>query len=205
MARLVNMHTAPLDNGHEGPRAARVGPGDVGDFNEANPSVRDWARHGLVRSEGEVLASRAAALGDAPSLAEMVTLREQLATREAVIEDLHARLAARDGERARMEDALGKHAQRTADLEAQLAEARKSVRFDVDMGDVMAKARAEFEPRIAEAEAMLGAKDATIAALQKRVADLEADLATATEPKGTGSAADTTLDPKSRTTKPRGS
>lgn len=181
MARLVNMHTAPLDNARHGQHAARVPPGQVGDFDEANPSVQLWKRARLLVSEGEVLASRAAALGDAPSLAEMVTLREQLATREAVIEDLHARLAARDGERARMEDALGKHAQRTADLEAQLAEVLGA----------SAMGAATVEQR-----------DAAIAALQQRVAGLEADLATATEPKGTGSAADTTLDPKA--TKPRG-
>lgn len=210
MARLVNMHTAPLDNGHEGPRAARVPPGEVGEFNEHNPSVQLWGRQGLVRSEGEVLASRAASLGNAPTVAELVTLREQLAAREALIDDLQSRLAARDTERARMEDALGKHAQRAADLEAQLAEARQGVRVDVDMTALRAQLSAEMDAHVARVERDLGAqlaektealaaRDATIAALQKRVADLEADLATATAPAAGG---DTTLDPKAA--KPRG-
>lgn len=120
MARFVNMHTAPLDNAHVGPKAARVPPGQVGDFAEGNPSVRLWLKAGMLATEGAVLASRAAALGDAPTAADALAMRGEITRLNTVIEDLHARLAARDAEAKRVEDAFGRQGAQIAELEAQL-------------------------------------------------------------------------------------
>jgi len=188
MLRVVNMHTAKVEG---------IRPGHAGDVDPDRAPVRVALEARRLVPEDAVLASRQAALeaGRMPSRAEV----------EAMVAELTDRGA------------------RIADLEAALAEARQGVRVDVDMTALRAQLSAEMDAHVARVERDLGAqlatttealaardatiaaRDATIAALQQRVAGLEADLATATEPKGTGSAADTTLDPKSRTTKPRGS
>jgi chromosome segregation ATPase len=125
--RLVNMTQAPLDNGYHGdgksaPRSARVPPGEVGDFNENNPSVKKWMTLGtkVVATEGQVLASRASALSGAPSVGELVAMREMLSRRDATIEDLLARDSARKGEAERVEKELGRLA---GDLAAAVARA----------------------------------------------------------------------------------
>jgi len=122
MARLVNMHTAALDNAHADQRAARVAPGQVGDFNEGNPSVKLWIKVGMLVTEGQLLASRAAALGDAPSMGELLVLREEVAKRDTVIEDLRARDAARVAEMKRVEARFGELAASHGDADALRAE-----------------------------------------------------------------------------------
>ncbi len=177
MIRVVNMHTAKVEG---------IRPGHAGEVDpeRAPVKVAMTATPPRLVPEEAVLASRQAALeaGRMPTRAELEAMVAELARRAAHI----------------------------ADLERQLEAAGKGVRVDVDMTALRAQLSAEMDAHVALAARDLGAqlaektealaaRDATIAALQKRVADLEADLASATEPKGTGGAADTTTDPKAAT------
>jgi hypothetical protein len=165
--RLVNMHTAPLDNGHSGQRKitdadgqsimveatgfpASVEPGSVGDFNEKNPAVAGWIAARLLISEGELVASRASALVDAPSVLAVAMLKSQLADKDVIINDLRARDQARAEEWQRADARF-----------TELAASHESV--------------ASLEAQIADLTAQLTARNAEIAALH-------ADLAAATAP-----------------------
>jgi hypothetical protein len=119
--RLVNMHTAPLDG---------VKPGETADFDADNASVKQWIATRLLVSEGAMLASRAAQIAGAPSMADLAAARAELADKETVIRDLRARDAARDAEVKRMEQGFAAMAAeleaaraKVATLEADLASA----------------------------------------------------------------------------------
>ncbi len=119
--RLVNIHTLPLNTAAKS-GARNVMPNEVGDFNENNRSVQSWMKLRWLVPEGEVLASRAAALTDAPSVAEMLKLRDQVAAKEVVIVDLQARINARDAEAKRVEARFSELAMKHADADAVAAE-----------------------------------------------------------------------------------
>lgn len=120
--RLVNMTKGPIDNGHKGKAAARVNPGEIGDFDESNKSVAKWISLRMLISEGEVLASRASALSNAPSLGEVLTLKAEVERREVIIADLRSRDEARSAEVKRMEEQFSALTAKNIELAAKAGE-----------------------------------------------------------------------------------
>lgn len=129
MPRLVNVHTGSLET--MGKPNERIAPGSIGDFNDANPSVKQWIRVGWLRAEGELLASRAAALTNAPSIAEMLAVKAELAAAKTTIDNLLAREVAHTEERKRVEKAFGELAEKHADADVAAAKIT-SLQAEVD-------------------------------------------------------------------------
>jgi DNA repair exonuclease SbcCD ATPase subunit len=168
MARLVNMHTAPLGTGHA--HAAEVAPGATGEFNENNPAVKGWIRARWLQPEGAVLASKAAALADAPTRLEVATLRSQLASRDAVLEEMKSIASAQADALQRIEADLGEVAARAQRADALDRDLRAALEQIAQHEAAATAGRA----RIAELETQLASRDA-------RITDLETQL---TEPSG---------------------
>jgi hypothetical protein len=161
--RLVNVHTGPLDNGHNGAgghASVRVAPGAAADFNGDNPSVKGWIAAGLLMPEEAVLASRASALANAPSVAELTSLRAQLAEKEAVINDLRARDATRAAIVTQMEQKVAVMATELAAAKERLAAA------EADLAQATAPSTA---PASGSADAPTSAAGETAAAPSARV------------------------------------
>lgn len=109
LVRLLNMHTAPIDD---------VGPGKVGEFDPDNPVVQIWIRAKRLVSEGELLASRATAIADGPTAAaiaqharraellsaENQELGKQLVSMHEEFERMQARFAEQAAQRAALVD-----------------------------------------------------------------------------------------------------
>jgi hypothetical protein len=171
--RLYNNTDVPMDTGYANKPADRIAPRHVGEFNAENRSIKARIARRELISEGEVLASKAMAMVDAPTLAEIARLRDELSKRETVIEDLRQRDAARIAEMKRVEDRFSEMAAAHADA----ADTNMRARFDASW-----KSREEeFAKQISDMES---AHAAALAAAQAHIAELEATLTAPPAPAG---------------------
>lgn len=102
MQRLVNMTKAPVEGGHP-LKPVPVAPGEAGDFDVTNPSVKILLKAGHLRTESEIIAARAASLADTPTKAQLVILQEELAKAKAQIAEFRTRETTRAAEWKRLE------------------------------------------------------------------------------------------------------
>lgn len=124
MSRLVNMHKARVGNGKTGKDHAMVAPGATADFNTENPSVALMMKgpKPLLVPEGSVLASQALSLADAPTMAELVKAREELAQARAALAEGERLALAHAAERTKIEAAFSELVATNEGLNAKVAE-----------------------------------------------------------------------------------
>lgn len=120
--RLVNMHKARVGNGKAEKEYALVPHGATADFNAENPTIAILLKAGLLVPEGTVLASKALALTDAPSMTELVQLRADLAQARAALAEGERLALAHAEERKRIESAFSDLVAENEGLKAKCAE-----------------------------------------------------------------------------------
>lgn len=126
---LVNMRKARVGNGKAGKDFALVAPGAAGDFDAENPTVALLVKCGDLVPEGAVLASKAVSLAEAPSMAELVRLRSDLAQRDAALADRDRQALAHAEERKRIEDKLSELVAEREGLKAKVAALESDLAF----------------------------------------------------------------------------
>ena len=131
--RLVNAHTAAIDG---------VAVGAVGTWDPDSVFVRDLIKARKLIAEGEVLASHATRLVDAPTLRDLATLRADLVRKDAFIKELLAENGSHKAEMKRVEDRFAELATKHATSDALAAENEKLKAEIVELKNLLASATA---------------------------------------------------------------
>lgn len=126
IVRMVNMHTAPIDNGRTGKHAAIIARNAVGEFDDENASIKKWIRAGWLVTEAAMLASKANAV-DAPSIAEMHAMRDRIAALEAELSDAHVTVNTHVANADRVAASVNEAAAKVAALEAENADLKATL------------------------------------------------------------------------------